>query len=114
MIQINRLRDQVQSLKNSKKKTKVRVHPDIDNEDTILMTVRSFLDLQQCLEHMACPICKKKINELCLDRKSCQYKLHGVCESCYEQPLWINSEDYTKPDTIRKFIESMTISGVNF
>ena len=80
----------------------------------MLITVRSFLGLQQCLEHMTCPLCKRRINSLSLGRKSCQYRLSGVCESCYSQLLWINSEDHTKPGSTRKFVESMTVSGVNY
>ena len=116
MTQINSLREEVQRLKmSSKKKTKIRIHPDIDDEDTMLMTVRSFLDLQQRLEQMTCPVCTKRINgDLILERKYCQYRLFGICESCYAQLLWINSVNHTKPGIIRKFAESMTVSGINY
>ena len=111
--QIKHLRLQVQSLMNQ---VKISVYPGIHHEDAVLLTVGSFLDAQPYLQQTTCSKCKIKITRKVLERKSSQYRLSCICESCYSRSIWTSSEskDGEQPEITRRFVESMTVSGINF
>ena len=111
--QIKRLRDQLQKIQ-SPKKTQIIVHDDIDKQDTMLMTVESLIDFQRCLQQTECPNCKTIRSRITLERKRSQFVMSYICESCYDKSEWTNSNDCTQPGINRKFVESMTVSGINY
>ena len=50
----------------------------------------------------------------CLERKTSQYVLSFMCDHCFEKTTWESSQDWKQPGSDRKFIESMTVCGINY
>ena len=111
-FQNRRLREQ---LKRSEQKINVSIHNDIDGEDVMMMKVKTFLKLHKFVQQdRKCKICGKNRSRSILERNDGQYQLHFMCDSCYSKTTWVNSQDWTQPGLIRKFAESMTVSGINY
>ena len=99
---------------SKKKKIVISVQDELDKEDAMLMTVGSFLELQNSFHQQKCRNCGERISRITLERQGSQYRMSCICESCYSKTAWVNSEDWQKPGIIRKFAESMTVSGIDF
>ena len=61
-----------------------------------------------------CLTCNKPRTRLILERKSGQYKLNFACRTCFSKTTWVNSSDWRQSGVIRKFADSMTMSGINY
>lgn len=104
-------------METSAKTVPMTVHSEIDTEDGMLLTVRSFtslLEWMQSSERKECSKCQRNKSRMILQRNGAQYKLSSVCETCFARSTWTNSKDWTQPDIIRKFIEGQTVSGIDY
>ena len=81
----------------------------------MLITVGSLIELINVIQNKEmCSTCNKPRNRVVLERKSGQYKLNFVCTTCFSKTTWVNSSDWSQPGVMRKFAESMTMSGINY
>ena len=81
----------------------------------MLMTVGSLIELVKRIQSKeVCSTCNKPRTRLILDRKSGQYKLNFTCPDCFSKTTWVNSSDWRQPGVLRKFADSMTMSGINY
>ena len=83
----------------------------------MMMTVGKFRELQDFVQQKRkCSHCGKKRSRMILERFGCQHRLHFICDSCFLKTTWVNSEDWRskKSGSIRKFIESMSVSGISY
>ena len=95
--------------------TIIKSDEDIHDQDSMLITVGSLMKLvNQIHKNEVCPTCNKPRIRLTLGRKSGQYKLNFMCPTCFSKTTWVNSPDWGQPGVIRKFADSMTMSGINY
>ena len=81
----------------------------------MLMTVGSLMELVNRIQNTeVCLTCNKPRTRLILERKSGQYKLNFACRTCFSKTTWVNSSDWRQSGVIRKFADSMTMSGINY
>ena len=81
----------------------------------MLITVGSLMDLVNRIQNKeVCSTCNKPRTRLILGRKSGQYRLNFVCPTCFSKTTWVNSSDWRQPGVLRKFADSMTLSGINY
>ena len=102
-------------LENERSKRKIIKSGDIEEQDSMLMTVGSLMELVTRIQKKEmCSTCNKSRTRLILERKSGQYKLNFVCTTCFSKTTWVNSTDWNHAGVIRKFADFMTLSGVNY
>lgn len=112
--QIRVLRDELKSSHNSPIDIIIN-NTTIDEEDVMMMKVKTFMGLQKFLQqNRKCSNCGEHRSRSVLERQGCQHRLNLICTSCYSKTTWVSSSDWREPGLIRKFIESMTISGINY
>ena len=93
----------------------MNVSDTIDDEDVMMMKVKTFVGLQKFLQQdRKCPNCGNHRSRTVLHKHGCQHRLNLICDSCYSTTTWVNSRDWTEPGLIRKYVESMTVSGINY
>lgn len=97
----------------------VELHSSVhDKEDVVMTNVKSLIELINSIKQKPkCSRCNKNLHKIVIERTSGQYKLNFICIECGLSSCgntWINSPDWTSPGPIRKFVESMTMSGVNY
>ena len=96
-------------------KKAIVLHPTVNSsEDVVMMTMKSLLKLIKMIQDQS--ICSKCniTKTIVIERLTAQYKIRITCPGCNSQHIWVNSPTWKEPGLIRKFVESMTISGVSF
>ena len=110
--QIEYLKSQVNSARS---KVSLCVHDEVDEEDCMMLNVKAFQDLHEFLQQdRSCPHCGVCRSRSVLERKKSQYVLSFMCDHCFAKTTWESSQDWKQPGSDRKFIESMTVCGINY
>ena len=97
----------------------VELHSSVyHKEDVVLTNVKSLIELINSIRQKpTCSRCNRILPKIVIERLSGQYKLNFICTECMLASCgntWINSPGWQFPGPIRKFVESMTMSGINY